>query len=293
MYTLQKRFVHMLSRIILLLSFILLINPCFAAVLDKYPFVTAVEQRLFGTKFQGESIEKRLNRVETNVFGLKSNATTTVRITKLQTVFGQINIPSKPANKVQVKPVSKTNTPKKPQIEDSTVKYAIVDEMEKKVLNRTFTKDNIYRRLTRLETVVFSRSVDAPLSDRVERLKLSIYGNVKTSNNSNNNLSDEPPQLSDESVNLLLNKMENDVFSMTYPNEPVEPRLSRLETKLFNSASPEDPVNDRIERLSAVISAIPTNELYKDMSSVRQYQDMTAKVSAAALLLLLIKGMVF
>jgi len=283
----------MLPRIILLISLILFINPCFAAVQDKYPFVSAVEQRLFGTKFQGESVDKRLNRIETNVFGLKNSGTVTVRITKLQTVFGQINVPSKPAVNTKIKPVSKINTTQKIQNEDSNIKYTIVDEMEKKILNRTYTKDNIYRRLSRLETVVFSGTINAPLSERVERLKLAIFGNSKTANNNNNNSFEESPQLSDESVRLLLDRMENDVFSTSYPNEPVESRLSRLETKLFNSASPEDPVNDRIERLSAVVSARPTNELYKDMSSVRQYQDVTAKISAAALLLLLIKGMLF
>jgi hypothetical protein len=120
----------------------------------------------------------------------------------------------------------------------------------------------------------------------------SVFGNIRTSSN-NDNTPDESAQISDESVRLLLDRMENDVFSMTYPNEPAESRLSRLEIKLFNSASPEDPVNDRIERLSAVVSARPTNELYKDMASIRQYQDVTAKISAAALLLLLIKGMLF
>ncbi|MDD3013236.1 MAG: hypothetical protein PHC34_05985 [Candidatus Gastranaerophilales bacterium] len=256
-------------------------------------FVSSVEQKLFGTKFQGEDVNKRLGRIETNVFGLKSNGTTTVRINKLKTVFGQIEISPKSANKVQPKPVSKTNTSQKMQNEDSSVKYAIVDDMEKKVLNHIYPNDNIYRRLSRLETVVFSRSMNTPLSDRVDKLKIAVFGNVKTTTSSSFNSEDDISQLSNESVNLLIDKMENDIFSTTYSNELLESRLSRLEIKLFNSASPEDPVNDRIERLSAVISARPTNELYKDMASLRQYQDMSAKVSAAALLLLLLKGMLF
>jgi len=283
----------MIKKIVLLLSFCFLINPCFAVGQDKYAFVSAVEQKLFGSQFKSEDINKRLNRIEINVFGIKSGGTPLNRINKLKTVFGQEEKKIEPVQKTQPqnKPVQKPPSHKKVQEENLTVRYAVVDDIEKKVLNHTYTQDDIYRRLGRLETVVFSNTINAPLNKRVENLKNAVYGKDKSGNTQI--AQKDPTTLNDESISLLLGKMETDTFNRTYPNEPVDTRLSRLEMQLFNSASPEDPVNDRIERLSAVISARPTNELYKDMSAIRQYQDMTTKISAAAILLLLIKGLLF
>lgn len=281
----------MIKKIVLLLSIFFLMNPCFAASQDKYVFVSTVEQKLFGTQFKSEDINKRLNRIETSVFGIKSSGTPINRINKLKTIFGQEEKTSIPAKKPQNKPVQKSAFNKKTQEEDLSVRYAVVDDLEKKVLNYTYPKDNIYRRLSRLETVVFSRPTNASLNERVENLKNAVYGKNKSDNTQF--AQKDSAALNDESINLLLAKMETDTFSQTYPNDSVDTRLSRLEMQLFNSASPEDPVNDRIERLSAVISARPTNELYKDMSAMRQYQDLTTKISAAAILLLLIKGLLF
>lgn len=290
----------MLKKIVLFISILLLINPCFAAVTDQYAYVSALEQKLFGTKFQSENINKRLNRLESDVFGIKSSATVQVRINKLKTAFVQFEKSSVPVKATQKKPVSpktasiKLKQPQKLVKLEPPVKYAAVDEIEKKVLNRTFDKEDIYKRLNRLEIVVFSRTMNGALNERVENLKQTVFGNGQISQvNTKESPQNQVPQLSDDSVNLLLKRMETDIFNQTFPNEPVDARLSRLETKIFNSSSPEDSLNDRIERLSAVISARPTNELYNDMASVRQYQSMTNKISAAALLLLIMQGLLF
>jgi hypothetical protein len=277
----------MLKKFILLIAVFLIISPCFAAVQDNSSYLSSVELKLFGTKFAKETITKRLDRIEKDVFGIKSSGTQTVRIAKLKTVF-------KPTSSQIVKkaPVKKKNITPVKQIKQNpapNIKYTMVDEIEKKVLKKTFSNEDIERRLSRLETIVYGGSVNASLNSRVDNLKTTVFKN----NQSTAEQSYSATQLNSDSVNMLLSKMERDVFNQVYSNDAVESRLSRLEMNIFNSASPEDTVDDRVERLSAVIAARPTEELYKDMSSLRQYQTTTTQISAAAILLLLIQGLLF
>lgn len=266
-------------------------------------YLSSVESKLFNAQFQYEPLNSRLERLEKNVFGKVNTGTSQQRTAKLRQVFENLTPPAQkitqpnniPQNKTQnpYSPPSKIQPAKStqsiPKIQDPMAQYPIVDEMESQVLSKVFSRDDIYKRLDRLELVVFNRNFSDPLNDRVERLRNTVLGNASGNQTTNNQNS----QLDNASIDIVLTKLETQTFNMTYQNEPVESRLARLETQIFNQTSPEDDVDSRLERLVTVVSAQPTSELYNDMAQIRQYQMLGSRVTAAAVIMMLIKGLFF
>lgn len=263
-------------------------------------YISDAEQNLFSTQYRTETVNSRLNRLEINVFGkANSKYTSPQRVQKLKSALGSFNQPiqpqqlTQPQKIIQPQPNLITNTPK-----NALEQYPIVDEIEKQVLNKTFQQENIYKRLDRLELVIFNKNFNDPLSSRVDRLRDTVIGTQNNSTASNNyspaSLSDNSAMTMDsDSTGAVLSQLEKVTFNASYQNEPTEARLDRLEMQIFNQTSPDDEVDSRVERLATVISAQPTNELYKDMSQLRQYQSLGAKMTAAAMVMFLIKGLFF
>jgi len=283
---------------------------------DNSAFLSKIEQKLFNTQFNNEQINTRVNRIEKNVFGSVGTGTTEREIERLKHTYGYLVPVDKPSSKnatskstktakaVKNKPDEKLTyspqtlmlTPPREKA-NSDIQYPAINAMEEKILSRSFEKEDIYKRVQRLEIIVFKQNFNEPLNDRVDRLKTVILGNNNNSQGkmvNGGNLSENNSEpMSPDSVNTLLNGIEKSTFNTTYPSDSVESRLSRLETKIFNQTSPDDSVQDRIERLAAVVNAQPSNEMYKDMSQVRKYQQVGTGITAAAILLLLLRGLLF
>lgn len=170
--------------------------------------------------------------------------------------------------------------------QDFSVQYPVIDEIEKKILNKVFSNEDITKRLDRLELAIFKKNFKDSLSSRVDRLKTIVFGNQDNTDNS-------AQQMDSASVDTILSHLEKQTFNTTYDNETEESRLDRLENQVFNQTSPDDSVNDRVERLAAVVTAQPSSQEYNDMAKVRKYQSFSSKVSAAAILLMLIRGLLF
>ena len=265
-------------------------------------YISAVEMNMFATKFTSENIESRLGRIEKNIFGSVSKLSRQQRIQKVRNAIGNIVTYQHTvlANK-SVKPVKtivNSNNHKKlilnkPEIKTpilADIGYPIIDMLENKVLNRTFSTEDIYKRLSRLEVIVFKQSMQDSLDERVGRLKSVILGEaLQPSNDTYGSNS----RFDAESAKSIITKLEQDTFNSVYLNDPIESRLSRLEMKMFNQDSPDDSVDDRVERLSTVIAAQPSNELYRDMSKMRQYQQVGTGITAATLVLLILKALLF
>lgn len=165
--------------------------------------------------------------------------------------------------------------------------YPIIKDMEIRVLGRYYSDEDIYDRLNKLETTLYGKNSAKPLSDRVDDLKSTVFGNIPSDNNDNTALSTEV------SLNNLLNELENELFKVTYPNETVEERVSRLEKSIFDSSSESYPVNERLERISAVVKAKPSGELNKDMAQLRTYQSSAKGLTLLAIILMIIAGAAF
>lgn len=174
--------------------------------------------------------------------------------------------------------------------------YPVVSMMENKVLGSSFQKEDIYKRLDRLEIKLFGAVSNKSLSDRVDFLSSAVLGeseNPRDKEDSEGISSDDsysadnPDQLND-----LLFQLEKQLLNQTYPNDDTETRISRLESNIFNEKSDNYPIEERINRVAAVVKAEPSNELYKDMAQLKNYQDLGQGVSLAALLIMIIVGII-
>ena len=167
--------------------------------------------------------------------------------------------------------------------------YPVVNEMETKILGKSYPNEDISDRLGRLESTLFGTVSEKTLSDRVDDLTRKITG-------TNNNIEDDDyqsyaPSSNDESLNNFLNQLEKQLMNQVYPNDTTETRVSRLEKFIFNQSSEDYPMNERLERLSTVVKAQPSNEIYKDMAQLNNSQKIGQGVSLIALILMIIAGL--
>lgn len=287
--------------IIYLISFLFLLGALNVKAETYTGYLSLIEQNLFNEKFQNEDIKSRLNRIEENVYGNKSYGSVEQRVNKLKKVYKFSNPYIKISNKQKkIPPFNNSLLSQNTMInsdkslnQNPLINYPVIDQMEARILNQKFRSEDIYKRVERLEIAVFKRNFNEDLSSRVDRLKSSIFGNMKTQPNyeTQQDTITNSGFMDNNSINIILEKLEKETFKTLYPYESIETRLSRLENKIFNQTSPEDSTDDRIERLSAVISAQPTSEIYKDMSQLNQYQNVGTGLTAATIILLILKGL--
>lgn len=195
-------------------------------------------------------------------------------------------------NNIKLKPYNAQTLIRKKDIgESNKINYPIIDSMELKLFKKVFINEALNKRIQRLEIVVFNHTYSDELSQRTERLKALVLG--KDSISANNTDDRQEPELTQENLNELLDKMEQETFQTTYKNESVESRINRLENQFFNEASPEENTDYRIERLSSIVEAKESEGVYKDASTLNHYQNINVGLTATAILLLLIKGLIF
>ena len=177
--------------------------------------------------------------------------------------------------------------------------------METKVLGQSYKKEDIYKRLGRLETKIFGSVSKKTLSDRVDDLSKIVtgsnnnseeddYSSPRSSSFSSDNESyseSYSPSSDDESLNNLLNQMEKQLLNQVYPNDTRETRVARLERYLFNNSSDEYSMNERMERLATVIKAQPSNEIYQNAGLLNNNQLAGNGIGLAAIILMIMAGL--
>jgi len=186
---------------------------------------------------------------------------------------------------------------------DISEDYPVVDQIESKVLGQSYQKEDIYKRLGRLETRVFGAVSQKTLSDRVDDLSKIVSG---SNNNSDDDYSYSSPSSSsdndsysesysapsdDESLNNLLNQLEKQLLNQVYPNDTRETRVARLERYLFNNSSDNYSMNERLERLATVIKAQPTNEIAQDIDLLNNGKLANNGIGLAAIILMIVAGL--
>lgn len=183
------------------------------------------------------------------------------------------------------------------QNKSENIDYPIVDQIEAKILGGSFPKEDIYKRLDRLESKLFGSVSQKALSDRVEDLSKAVLGE---NDNDTQDESYTPPSgnstsLSSDNNNLndLLTQLESKLLNQAYPNNTQEERVSRLEKYVFNQSSNEYPMQDRIDRIAAVVKAQPSDELYKDTAQLQKLQMAGQGLALAALIIMIIAGLAF
>ena len=152
---------------------ILFVSQTFA--IASNPALDSLEMTIYGYDYKNETDTKRIERLESYLYGNKRSGNITKRIENIQNDIGYV----KPQN---IKKENNQNSLKnnlKNELtnikEDASVEYPMVDRIEEELFKTNYKTENIYSRLDRLEKQVFNKTSNEPLMDRVDNLASGVY----------------------------------------------------------------------------------------------------------------------
>lgn len=272
--------------LILILIFTLSINLFAFAEDSTTAQISKIEESIWGFKYSKDDNLKRLSRIENNVLGTtNSKLTIENRIKKLNEAMG---FESYEESKKQAYEINDT--------EISGINYPRIDKLEYQMFSQTYEKENIYKRLDRLEKKIFGSSQEGTLASRTERL--NAY--VKEDRLTDNNFYTQKPYQPTEDIEQYMgsqNKFETSdmfiqlagletlLFSKTYSHDPVGLRLNRLERKIFQRDFSSDDDYLRMQRLQAAANAQQTAKLY-EANKIQKYTSTGLQIGSILLMIL-------
>ena len=286
-----------MKKCIIIILLLFTINIDVNAQISIQDNITAIENTLFGYDYQGETDEKRVERIEKNLYGQKKNGDLVKRVKNIKNDSG-LTFSKQPS--IENNSSSKTLTRKDDDIpelkEDATVEYLIVDKMEEEIFKTTYKNENIYSRLNRLEKSVFNKTSDEDLNSRVDKLASVIRPKTKKMYQQNNygyssddlnsyynNNGFEP--VNDQSMPFQLAALEEDLLRNSYNNDNTSNRLSRLEQKLFNRTFVSDSDVTRLQRIMVAYDAKKNSYKYENN---RKMQNMATVSQIGGILLMIL-----
>lgn len=224
--------------------------------------LTRSEEALFQRGFSAQSLEERLERLETMIYGQAQSGDVSTRQSKLEKVLEEniltpVSAPQAAENPYpQQAGVGEASSMGMPQPEDAT-DYPTVTLMEQKIFSKSFATMGIAKRLAQLEKQVFQQTFDElPMVDRVDQLSLKVMpdGALGVEESSVMGLPSTGKELAstDLAVYSQLTTLEEHILGKSYGGELIAQRLNRLELKVFGSPKPGSVDN----RMSALLSHI-------------------------------------
>ena len=285
-----------MKKYIIILLLLFLINTESIAEMSIHEKITAIENTIFGYDYKDESDEKRVERIEKNLYGQKKTGDILKRVDNIQNDTGLTIKKERPLYSSNSSSQSKDNL-KLPELkEDSSVEYPIVDKMEEEIFKTTYKNENIYARLNRLEERVFNKTSSEDLNSRVDKLASVIRPKTKKMsnqyaydyssddlNNYYNNSGFEP--VNDQSMPFQLSALEEDILRNSYNNDNTSNRLSRLEQKLFNRTFVSDSDVTRLQRIMVAYDAKKNSYKYENN---RKMQNMATMSQIGGILLMIL-----
>lgn len=263
---------------------------CFAApVLSVANHLSKIENDLWGFDYKSENESNRLSRIEKNVFGqVNANDTIEKRIEKINAALG-----------IESQKEALSSAGELMQEEVEGVKYPQIDQLELKLFSKVYDKENIYKRIERLEKKIFGSTQEGDLASRTDKLKgyLNIDTTPKTVYTKPDNYGIKPPSQSDyygaydqyssydSDINIQISGLENSLFGKTFSQDPLGLRLNRLERKIFQRDFSSDDDIMRMQRLQAAASAKKTAKYY-DMNKAQKFTSTGLQIGTLILMIL-------
>ena len=287
-----------MKKYIIIILLLFTINIDVYAQISIQDNITAIENTLFGYDYQGETDEKRVERIEKNLYGQKKNGDLAKRVENIKNDSGLTfsKTPSLKNNSNSSNTYAKKDTNIPELKEDATVEYPIVDKMEEEIFKTTYKNENIYSRLNRLEESVFNKTSNEDLNSRVDKLASVIRPKTKKMYQQNNyaysnddldayynNNGFEP--VNDQSMPFQLSALEEDLLRNSYNNDNTSNRLSRLEQKLFNRTFVSDSDVTRLQRIMVAYDAKKNSYKYENN---RKMQNMATMSQIGGILLMIL-----
>lgn len=287
-----------MKKFLIIFLFFFIINLCVFAQTTTQEKITAIENSMFGYDFKNEKENTRIERIEKHLYGIKKTGKIENRIENIQNDMGLTiqkrveQIPTQNQNKVNNNTKYQTENIE----EDNTVDYPIVDQMEETIFNESYKKENIYKRLERLEQKVFNKTSNESLNVRVDRLSKVLMPQSQIAKKQQDyDLTQEEmeqyyanrgfEQINDSSIPFQLAVLEEDLLKTVYSNEHIANRLSRLEQKLFNRTFASDTDITRLQRILVTYEAKKNSHKYENN---RKMQNVAAFSNLGGILLMIL-----
>ena len=276
------------NKLIVFLMFMFLsFNVCYSAATGIDAQIAKIENSIWGFEYSKEDASKRLLRIENNVFGTTSpKLTIEQRIKKLNEAMGLESFEE-----------SQVTTMEEDSREIAGINYPQIDILEYQMFHTTYKKENIYKRLDRLEKKIFGSTQDGNLAVRTDRLKVYIQKDAIAKNQGYHiqkpySTTSEVEQFigsqdkyENSDIYIQLAGLETALFSKTYSQDPVGLRLNRLERKIFQRDFASDDEYMRIQRLQAAANAQQTARLY-EANKIQKYTSTGVQIGSILLMIL-------
>lgn len=246
----------------LTIFFLFLISPVYAMSNSEY--VSAIEKKLFGTTFENQSMNERVDRIEMQIYDNHYSGKPEERLDKIDKIYPRAEFETGKAQ--HPKDLFKDSSYNDMQDYNEPAKYndyPIVSEIEQSMYKKDYKGEDIYKRLSRLETELYGNTKeDMSLQERVENLKTVLPKKTpsRTSNRFDFNNFDIPNQnysYTSDSFNnsALVSEIERETFNKTYSNESINKRIARLEQYYFGNVYMGQSQDERISRIASVTNS--------------------------------------
>ena len=160
----MKYFKYTFIMFVIILNLNVLVNASNADILNK------IENDLYGFSYTNDKTKNRVERLEKTIYGKANSGDINKRITKLS---GDI---SADVIGLEINPVKDTFLEEEKLAEESSgINYPIVDEIEKKLFNKTYSNRDFHTRIVTIERKLFGKIYDVDdYSTRMDRIKSKI-----------------------------------------------------------------------------------------------------------------------
>jgi len=245
--------------------------PSFGAAQDMGPVkdqISKIETSLWNLNYSNDTESARLDRIEKEVFGSpNSKKSTQERINRLNSALGLESLAEASA------PISELY-----KDEDDGINYPAVDMLELQLLGKNYKKENIYKRIERLEGKVFGSAQKGDLAQRTDSLKAKIsmmrpssslpsyqadryyngndqnYGLPPQNQNSFGNTYNEDDVIAKarrdaQNRNNMQQGYDNYNYNYGYGGSDASIQIAGLENSLFGQTFSYDPMPVRLNRL--------------------------------------------
>lgn len=294
----MKKSIINLLIIVYLFSFINL--ACYSAI--NTGSLSKIENELYGFDYSKDSNNSRIERLEESIYGKKSSGDLNKRFEKISkdTVAEQIGQEITP---------SEDSFEQDELVADNTVNYPILDEIEKKIFNQTYTNRDFHTRVVTIERKLFGKIYDVEdYSTRMDRIKAEVmperlarekvfgYDNSDNMNYGSNALkSSDLSGLNQNRFSTMPYGQEN--YIRPYANygdytgsaspipQDIEEHLAQLEYDTFGTEFSNEDTTKRIKRLNSANKAKKSSHRY-DSQKFNQRMSTVMEIGAMLLMIL-------
>lgn len=157
---------------------------------DPFRELKGLETRFFVHDYDKDSPERRLQRLESFVFGGYQTGTNEERLDRLKDAIAKHDSENAKTLSERNKQLSKAapaaetdGAPSKASMPTSSQQFPVLDTLEWRVLKKTYQKESLDQRLERLETALLGQpAVALSYVDRVDRLKKIVGIDIPQTN---------------------------------------------------------------------------------------------------------------